>query len=64
MCPCCDSPTATFLGCLGTLAHYRCRDCGADYSLADEDEPEDMEDDDHEPDIDEAQEWHDFDPDC
>ena len=27
-CPACFSPSSTFLGTLGTLAHHRCRNCG------------------------------------
>jgi len=31
-CPACDGPGA-YLGTLGRLDHWRCRDCGAQFSL-------------------------------
>jgi transposase-like protein len=31
-CPACGSPDNTVLGILGTRQHFRCRDCGMDYS--------------------------------
>ena len=44
-CPACDSFDATFLGTLGRLDHLRCRDCGMDYSVSnEEDEVEDEPD--------------------
>lgn len=62
-CPACESPNATVLGHLGNRVHVRCRDCGIDYSADVDDEGEPLDDeDDGQPD--EAQEWHDFDPDC
>ena len=60
-CPGCGSPEATILGQLGSLEHYRCRQCGMDYS-AEVDSDANDDDDDGQPD--ERQEWHDFDPDC
>ncbi len=36
-CPMCGEAGATPLGTLGSLDHYRCRDCGADFSSADQD---------------------------
>lgn len=30
-CPCCDGDS-TFLGALGSRNHFRCRDCGIDFS--------------------------------
>ena len=35
-CPMCGAAGATPLGTLGSLDHYRCRDCGADFSSADQ----------------------------
>lgn len=31
-CPVCDCPAIILLGTLGTLAHYRCQACGAEFS--------------------------------
>lgn len=35
-CPACGSPDVMHLGCLGNLDHFRCCDCGADFSVEDE----------------------------
>jgi transposase-like protein len=32
-CPACGSPYAVEMGELGNRIHYRCRDCGMDYSM-------------------------------
>lgn len=32
-CPGCGSCEATFLGALGSRNHFRCRDCGVDFSV-------------------------------
>jgi hypothetical protein len=67
-CPQCDG-YPTYMGTLGTLAHWRCRHCGTEWSTtvgeADEDDEADEGNGpewDGQPD--ELQEWHDFDPDC
>lgn len=76
-CPQC-SGQPMFLGTLGSFDAYRCRQCGWDWSeptLVDDDDCDDdgrfstdaeADEDAIEPDgqPDEAQEWHDFDPDC
>jgi Zn ribbon nucleic-acid-binding protein len=51
-CPACNSPDADFLGTLGSLDHYRCCDCGIDYSAQHEEweESEEWEDSDSEDD--------------
>ena len=66
-CPCCDSDAAVFIGTLGSLDWFRCRDCGDDFSAARNDDEDDSDDDGRfssDAEADEAQEWHDFDPDC
>lgn len=68
-CEYCGSHNLEFLGLLGNVDHFRCRDCGMDHSeeMQEDEEPVDDDsyyeyDDDGQPD--EMQEWHDFDPDC
>ena len=60
-CPACGCSEVRYAQPLGSLIHACCRACGMVYSVEGDDT---VLDDDHEPDIDEAQEWHDFDPDC
>jgi len=66
-CPQCEGD-GVLIGQLGWMNQYRCRQCGWDFSeiaVADDDDDSDDEGDvewDGQPD--EAQEWHDFDPDC
>lgn len=73
-CPICESDDAQFLGALGDRGHFRCHACGMVYNVSmddvnamvDNDALDEEEDEDEEWDgqPDEAQEWHDFDPDC
>lgn len=65
-CPQCNG-SPMFLGRLGASDAFRCRDCGWDWSEpaeSDEDEVEDEDEPEWDGQPDEAQEWHDFDPDC
>jgi hypothetical protein len=43
-CEACGGPPL-FLGCLGTLNHFTCRDCGLPSASPDEPEPFDLDDD-------------------
>lgn len=44
-CPACDSGDAKFLGTLGSLHHFRCYDCGMEYSVPrDSDDADDPND--------------------
>ena len=57
------------LGYLGSRWYRRCRDCGSDSSVSEQEMGDDYDgqpdpDDDYDGQPDEAQEWHDFDPDC
>lgn len=75
-CEMCECETFRFMGTLGCRNYYNCIACGWEVGFLVEEDPitpyddrgddEDGEeyeyDDDGQPD--EAQEWHDFDPDC
>lgn len=65
-CPMCEAD-GMFMGHLGSNAAFRCWDCGWDWTVAgfyDPDEEDDECESEWDGQPDEAQEWHDFDPDC